>query len=164
MFFNIVNSVLELTKRYVFSLRPVFAARFYLLISFSMPFLYFDLLCQTWFVAYLSFVFRIDIYTYILLIIFICFFVCLFLNTFGRFNVIAKSIIYYFLPLSIIGVLYALMARRLHLSAQEMPGELVGPQRAQARARRHVARMVLTFVIGKWDLLYPFKAQNDSSF
>lgn len=40
------------------------------------------------------------------------------------------------------------MARRLHLSAREMPGELAGPQRAQARARRHVARMVVTFVIG----------------
>lgn len=54
------------------------------------------------------------------------------------------------MPLSIIGVLYALMARRLHLSAREMPGELsIGPQRIQARARRHVARMVVTFVIGK---------------
>lgn len=63
---------------------------------------------------------------------------------------VAKAIIYYFLPLTIIGVLYALMARRLHLSAREMPGELAGPQsRAQARARRHVARMVVTFVIGK---------------
>lgn len=42
------------------------------------------------------------------------------------------------------------MARRLHISAREMPGELAGPQgRAQARARRHVARMVITFVIGK---------------
>lgn len=41
------------------------------------------------------------------------------------------------------------MARRLHLSAREMPGELAGPQRVQARARRHVARMVVTFVIGK---------------
>ena len=66
-----------------------------------------------------------------------------------RYNVVAKSIAYYFLPLSIIGVLYALMARRLHLSAREMPGELAGPQRVQARARRHVARMVVTFVIGK---------------
>lgn len=65
-----------------------------------------------------------------------------------RYNVVAKSIAYYFLPLSIIGVLYALMARRLHLSAREMPGELAGPQRIQARARRHVARMVVTFVIG----------------
>lgn len=62
---------------------------------------------------------------------------------------VAKAIIYYFLPLSIIGVLYALMARRLQLSAREMPGELAGPQsRAQARARRHVARMVVTFVVG----------------
>lgn len=62
---------------------------------------------------------------------------------------VAKSIAYYFLPLTIIGVLYILMARRLHLSAREMPGELsIGPQRAQARARRHVARMVVTFVIG----------------
>lgn len=67
----------------------------------------------------------------------------------SRYNVVAKSIAYYFLPLSIIGVLYALMARRLHVSAREMPGELAGPQRAQARARRHVARMVVTFVIGK---------------
>lgn len=66
-----------------------------------------------------------------------------------RYNVVGKAIIYYFLPLIIIGVLYALMARRLHLSAREMPGELAGPQsRAQARARRHVARMVVTFVIG----------------
>lgn len=67
----------------------------------------------------------------------------------NRYNVVAKSIAYYFLPLSIIGVLYALMARRLHLSAREMPGEFAGPQRLQARARRHVARMVVTFVIGK---------------
>lgn len=64
---------------------------------------------------------------------------------------VAKAIIYYILPLLIIGVLYALMARRLHLSAAEMPGELAGPQsRAQARARRHVARMVMTFVIGMY--------------
>lgn len=74
----------------------------------------------------------------------------LYLSFEHRYNVVAKAIIYYFLPLSIIGVLYLLMARRLHLSAREMPGELAGPQsRAQARARRHVARMVVTFVIGK---------------
>lgn len=41
------------------------------------------------------------------------------------------------------------MARRLHVSARDMPGEIAGPQsRAQARARRHVARMVVTFVLG----------------
>lgn len=46
------------------------------------------------------------------------------------------------------------MARRLHLSTREMPGELAGPQsRAQARARKHVARMVVTFVIGKKNFL-----------
>lgn len=66
-----------------------------------------------------------------------------------RYITVAKAVIYYFLPLSIIGILYVLMARRLHLSARDIPGELAGPQRAQARARRHVARMVVTFVIGK---------------
>uniref|UniRef100_A0A1B0D7Q4 G-protein coupled receptors family 1 profile domain-containing protein n=1 Tax=Phlebotomus papatasi TaxID=29031 RepID=A0A1B0D7Q4_PHLPP len=35
--------------------------------------------------------------------------------------VIGKAVTYYFLPLTIIGILYALMARRLHLSAREMP-------------------------------------------
>lgn len=42
-----------------------------------------------------------------------------------RYLTASKAVIYYFLPLSIIGILYALMARRLHLSAREMPGELV---------------------------------------
>lgn len=72
----------------------------------------------------------------------------LFSHSLKRYNVVAKSIAYYFLPLSIIAVLYALMAHRLNMSVREMPGELAGPQRAQARARRHVARMVVTFVIG----------------
>lgn len=40
------------------------------------------------------------------------------------------------------------MARRLHVSARDMPGEIAGPQSRQAQARRHVARMVVTFVIG----------------
>ncbi len=72
-----------------------------------------------------------------------------------RYNVICKAIIYYILPLSIIGVLYVLMARRLHVSARDMPGEIAGPQsRAQARARRHVARMVVTFVIGNQTKIY----------
>lgn len=77
-------------------------------------------------------------------------FICITLSI-RRYNVVAKAIAYYFLPLSIIGVLYALMARRLHISARESIGEFAGPQsRAQARARRHVARMVVTFVIGEW--------------
>lgn len=63
---------------------------------------------------------------------------------------VAKSIAYYFLPLAIIGILYALMARRLNVSARDMPGEFsLGPQHSQARARRHVARMVVVFVMGK---------------
>uniref|UniRef100_A0AAG5CUY4 G-protein coupled receptors family 1 profile domain-containing protein n=2 Tax=Anopheles atroparvus TaxID=41427 RepID=A0AAG5CUY4_ANOAO len=67
---------------------------------------------------------------------------------YSKYKTILNSIIYYFLPLSIIGLLYALMARRLHTSAREMPGENAGPQsRSQARARRHVARMVITFVV-----------------
>lgn len=45
-----------------------------------------------------------------------------------RYITVAKAAIYYFVPLSIIGILYALMARRLHLSAKEMPGELVSEQ------------------------------------
>lgn len=70
----------------------------------------------------------------------------------SRWNVITKAIVYYFLPLLLIGVLYLLVARRLHISARDMPGELAGPQsKAQARARRHVARMVVTFVIGEYD-------------
>ncbi|GAB0089531.1 hypothetical protein DMENIID0001_040960 [Sergentomyia squamirostris] len=60
-----------------------------------------------------------------------------------KYATIGKAVTYYFLPLTIIGILYALMARRLHLSAREMPAQ----SRSQARARRHVARMVVTFVI-----------------
>ncbi|XP_059608148.1 neuropeptide CCHamide-2 receptor [Phlebotomus argentipes] len=68
--------------------------------------------------------------------------------TYRKYAVIGKAVTYYFLPLTIIGILYALMARRLHLSAREMPGESLAAQsRSQARARRHVARMVVTFVI-----------------
>lgn len=73
-----------------------------------------------------------------------------------RWNVIAKAIVYYVLPLLLIGVLYLLVARRLHISARDMPGELAGPQsKAQARARRHVARMVVTFVIGECSVTVP---------
>ncbi|XP_052888531.1 neuropeptide CCHamide-2 receptor-like [Anopheles moucheti] len=67
---------------------------------------------------------------------------------YSKYKTVLNSIVYYFLPLSIIGILYVLMAHRLHTSAREMPGENAGPQsRSQARARRHVARMVITFVI-----------------
>lgn len=63
---------------------------------------------------------------------------------------ISKATIYYVLPLFIIGALYILMAKRLHTSAREMPGEALGMQsRSQARARRYVARMVVAFVVSK---------------
>ncbi|XP_035900899.1 neuropeptide CCHamide-2 receptor-like isoform X1 [Anopheles stephensi] len=69
-------------------------------------------------------------------------------SNYSKYKTVLNSIVYYFLPLSIIGILYVLMAQRLHTSAREMPGENAGPQsRSQARARRHVARMVITFVI-----------------
>lgn len=61
-----------------------------------------------------------------------------------------KALVYYLLPLSIIGALYIMMAKRLHMSARNMPGEQQSMQsRTQARARLHVARMVVAFVVGK---------------
>ncbi|KAJ8923268.1 hypothetical protein NQ315_001825 [Exocentrus adspersus] len=68
-------------------------------------------------------------------------------KTYAQYNIAFKSLIYYFIPLTIIAFFYVLMAIRLHHSANEMPGEIRGTQSvAQARARRHVARMVLIFV------------------
>lgn len=70
--------------------------------------------------------------------------------TYAKYNLFAKALIYYILPLIIISCFYVLMARRLHESANQMPGELQGQSVAQARARRHVARMVLAFVFRKY--------------
>lgn len=71
-------------------------------------------------------------------------------KTYLQFNAVAKALTYYILPLCIISCFYIMMAKRLHDSAREMPGEFYGTQSvAQARARRHVARMVLVFIIGK---------------
>ncbi|XP_055611882.1 neuropeptide CCHamide-2 receptor-like [Uranotaenia lowii] len=67
---------------------------------------------------------------------------------YSKYKTVINSVVYYFLPLTIIAILYILMAYRLHVSARDMPGETSGPQsRSQARARRHVARMVITFVV-----------------
>lgn len=72
-------------------------------------------------------------------------------ETYTKYNVVLKSLVYYVVPLFIIGGFYVLMAKRLHASANEMPGELQGAQSiAQARARRHVAKMVLIFVFRKF--------------
>ncbi|XP_008197480.2 gastrin-releasing peptide receptor isoform X1 [Tribolium castaneum] len=66
---------------------------------------------------------------------------------YSQYNIALKSLIYYIIPLCIIACFYVLMAIRLHASANDMPGEVRGAQSlAQAKARRHVARMVLIFV------------------
>ncbi|XP_017481734.1 PREDICTED: neuropeptide CCHamide-2 receptor-like [Rhagoletis zephyria] len=79
------------------------------------------------------------------------------LESYTRYTVISKAFVYYLLPLFIIGALYILMAKRLHTSAREMPGEALGMQtRSQARARRHVARMVVAFVVVFFVCFFPY--------
>nr|XP_036669889.1 neuropeptide CCHamide-2 receptor isoform X3 [Drosophila suzukii]XP_036669890.1 neuropeptide CCHamide-2 receptor isoform X3 [Drosophila suzukii] len=76
---------------------------------------------------------------------------------YAKFMVAAKALIYYLLPLSIIGALYIMMANRLHMSARNMPGEQQSMQsRTQARARRHVARMVVAFVVVFFICFFPY--------
>lgn len=83
----------------------------------------------------------------------LCVRVCVYMELFdfSRYVVVTKAFVYYILPLFIIGVLYLMMAQRLHVSAREMPGESLSMQsRSQVRARRYVARMVVAFVVGKY--------------
>ncbi|KAK7058728.1 7 transmembrane receptor (rhodopsin) [Halocaridina rubra] len=63
---------------------------------------------------------------------------------YARANVLTKSIIYYFLPLIIIGTFYLLMA--LHLLSSNVPGESHVFHK-QIRTRRKVAKVVLCFVV-----------------
>ncbi|KAK9702763.1 Zinc carboxypeptidase [Popillia japonica] len=70
-------------------------------------------------------------------------------STYVKYNVAGKALIFYVVPLSIIATFYILMAKKLHDSAKEMPGEMQGQSMAQVKARRHVARMVLCFVFLK---------------
>ncbi|XP_011206046.2 neuropeptide CCHamide-2 receptor [Bactrocera dorsalis] len=78
-------------------------------------------------------------------------------KSYSKYTVISKAIIYYLLPLFIIGALYILMAKRLRTSAREMPGEALGMQsRSQARARRYVARMVVSFVVIFFGCFFPY--------
>ncbi|XP_075210775.1 neuropeptide CCHamide-1 receptor-like [Lycorma delicatula] len=60
--------------------------------------------------------------------------------------IMAKFLFYYAIPLSIVAVFYSLMARHLILSTRNMPGEMQGQVR-QIRARKKVAKTVLTFVV-----------------
>lgn len=60
--------------------------------------------------------------------------------------VLVRFLLYYAIPLSIIGFFYILMARHLIQSTRNMPGEIQGQAR-QIRARRKVAKTVLAFVV-----------------
>ncbi|TMW45762.1 hypothetical protein DOY81_009158, partial [Sarcophaga bullata] len=76
---------------------------------------------------------------------------------YARYVVVTKAFVYYLLPLFIIGVLYLMMAQRLHVSAREMPGESLSMQsRSQIRARRYVARMVVAFVVVFFICFFPY--------
>ncbi|XP_073844754.1 CCHamide-2 receptor [Musca autumnalis] len=79
------------------------------------------------------------------------------LEVYTRYVVVTKAFVYYILPLFIIGVLYLMMAQRLHVSAREMPGETLSMQsRSQVRARRYVARMVVAFVVVFFICFFPY--------
>ncbi|XP_039294765.1 neuropeptide CCHamide-1 receptor [Nilaparvata lugens] len=60
--------------------------------------------------------------------------------------VLIKFLFYYAIPLVIIAFFYSLMARHLILSTRNIPGEMQCQVR-QVRARKKVAKTVLTFVV-----------------
>ncbi|KAL1489190.1 hypothetical protein ABEB36_014123 [Hypothenemus hampei] len=69
-------------------------------------------------------------------------------ENYAKYAVVIRAVIYYILPLIIIAIFYILMAIHLHASTKEIPGESCrGQGIAQAKARKHVARMVLIFVL-----------------
>ncbi|XP_039438745.1 neuropeptide CCHamide-1 receptor-like isoform X2 [Culex pipiens pallens] len=65
---------------------------------------------------------------------------------YARGIVLGKFLAYYAVPLCIIGIFYALIARHLIHSAKHVPGETQGTVR-QVKARRKVAITVLAFVV-----------------
>ncbi|XP_075210853.1 neuropeptide CCHamide-1 receptor-like [Lycorma delicatula] len=65
---------------------------------------------------------------------------------YAKIIVLFNFIAYCVIPLSIIGVLYVLMARHLMLTTRNMPGEQQGHLN-QIKARKRVASVVLAFVI-----------------
>lgn len=67
-----------------------------------------------------------------------------------RYVTVIKATFYYFLPLSVIGFLYTLMALKLQKSAKEV--ETIAGCRSkspQIQNRKHVARMVMVFILGQ---------------
>uniref|UniRef100_A0A182VM06 G-protein coupled receptors family 1 profile domain-containing protein n=1 Tax=Anopheles merus TaxID=30066 RepID=A0A182VM06_ANOME len=67
-------------------------------------------------------------------------------SQYARGMVLGKFLVYYAVPLFIIGIFYALIARHLIHSAKHVPGEMQGTVR-QIKARRKVAITVLAFVV-----------------
>ncbi|XP_059622454.1 neuropeptide CCHamide-1 receptor-like isoform X2 [Phlebotomus argentipes] len=67
-------------------------------------------------------------------------------KSYARYMVIARFLIFYAIPLLIIAIFYALIARHLFYSASNVPGEMQGAMR-QIKARRKVAITVLAFVV-----------------
>ena len=71
-------------------------------------------------------------------------------STYPKYIVTFKFVVYFAVPLLIIGVFYLLMAHMLVLSSRHMPGE-AGKSSAQfqkqTEARQKVARLVLSFVV-----------------
>ncbi|KAK9507060.1 hypothetical protein O3M35_008884 [Rhynocoris fuscipes] len=96
-------------------------------------------------------------------------------DTYARSMVMVKFLVYYAIPLTIIGCFYILMARHLVLSTRNMPGELQGQAR-QVRARKKVAKTVLAFVLVfaicflphhicmLWFYYYPYAQQEYNKF
>ena len=64
---------------------------------------------------------------------------------YGKAHVLFRFVVYFSLPLVIIGVFYLLMARILVRSSQNMPGECQAHR--QLQARKKVAQIVLSFVV-----------------
>jgi bombesin receptor subtype-3 len=88
--------------------------------------------------------------------------------SFCRYVTIIKATIYYFLPLTIIGILYTLMANKLQKSAQEVQNIAschLKDKNPQAQNRRHVARMVIVFILGLLGVKENcIKKENSNSF
>ncbi|XP_026822094.1 neuropeptide CCHamide-1 receptor-like [Rhopalosiphum maidis] len=67
---------------------------------------------------------------------------------YARGMIMFKLLAYYVVPLFVIGCFYLLMAHHLMVSTRNMPGELQhAGQSGQIRARKKVAKMVLSFVV-----------------
>ncbi|XP_022909503.2 neuropeptide CCHamide-2 receptor-like [Onthophagus taurus] len=67
-------------------------------------------------------------------------------TAYKKYIIAGKALVFYIVPLFVIASFYILMAKKLHASVNEIPGQLQGQSLSQIRARRNVARMVLCFV------------------